>query len=415
MRTFCLTLILLATTASADGGCAAGGCEAVPPAPDMTFVQVDDGAGISDAELAIANTLSTNIATSDWLGPLAPVALSPFFGVAALAAMAQFGPETLVESNTLLSANSPLHSGAVLWTFATLALLTSIPRLTKVSKPIAGALDQFEAYSSIITLVAVRFLAGEPDPAGATATVAIAGVGSASIEVVLSVAAAVNVIVINAVKFLFEFAVWVTPVPFLDACFEAANKAVVAGLMGLYAFSPVVATGLNLLLFVAAAVAFLWARRQIVFLRTILLGRVLSLFAKGSPPTEPIFTVFPKEDFGPFAARERLTLERTDEGFLLSSRSWPGRVTEVEIPAARGHRVEPGWVSDAVIFNAEPSVPLLLSKRTEAYLDVVAALLTIELAEGEFEKSHHRLHGELGREKRPKTNGTPTVDTAPAG
>ena len=351
-------------------------------------------------EVEAARQLGTRIAADDWLGPLAPVALSPFFGMAALSGLAQFGPELTVSENTLLSASSPLRSPALFWTFAFLAVATSLPRLTKLSKPIAGALDQVEAYSAVITLVAIRFLAGDPlagDALPPGERVALAGVGSMSVEVVLSAAAAVNVLVINAVKFLTEFAVWVTPVPFLDACFEAANKAVAAGLMGLYAFSPAVATLVNLMLFAAAAVAFLWARRQIVFLRTILFGRVVSLFSRGRPPTEPRFTVFPRDDFGPFAARERLSLERTKDGFLLSRRRWPGRVTEVEIPSVRGHRVESGWAADAVIFNTDPSVPLLLSKRTRAHLDVVAALLTMDLADESFEAGHNRLRGELGR------------------
>lgn len=376
---------------------------------DEKSVQTRDEGRFDADDLARASEIGATIATADWLGPMAPVALSPFFGVALLSGLAQFGPDALVGQNSLLEANSPLHSPWIFGTFATLAVLTSLPRLTKVSKPIAGVLDQFEAYSSIITLVAVRVLAGDNGGEGAGLTVALAGIGSFSLEAVLAVAAAVNVLVINAVKFVFEFAIWVTPVPFLDACFEAANKAVVAGLMGLYVFSPVLATGVNLLLFLAAGVAFLWARRQIVFLRTILLGRVMSLFFRGQPPTEPTFTVFPREAFGPFAARERLTLSRTDEGYVLSRRSWPGKVTEVEIPAVRGHRVEPGWVADAVIFNSDPSVPLLLSKRTRAYLDIVAALLSMDLAEEKFERSSQRIRGELGdggvRFRRPTPAG----------
>ena len=356
---------------------------------------------LSAQDVVAAEKFGHYIAAGDWLGALAPVALSPYFGIAALSAMAQWGPDSLVYSNSLLSA-PPLHNPVVFWVFAVLAVGTSLPRLTKVSKPIAGALDQIEAYSSVITLVAIRFLVGNPDDptavAGGTVFYA-AGFGYFSVEVLMSIAAAINILVVNAVKFLFEFLVWITPVPFPDACFEAANKAVVAGLLGLYAFSPFAATVINMLLLSLCFVIFVWARRQIVFLRTILFGRVLSLITKGRPPTEPEFTVFPKDDFGPFAARERLSLSRTDEGFLLRRRLWNGQVTEMEIPHAPGHRVEPGWVADAIIFNADPSVPLLLSKRTRAYLDVVAALLTIELAADSADHSPARLHGELGRAK----------------
>ena len=188
--------------------------------------------GLTAGEAMAAEKISQAVTATEFLGPLAPVALSPFFGVACLSGMAAFGPDSL-GSNALISDSSPLASPWVFAVFAVLATLTSLPRLTKVSKPIAGALDQVEAWSGIITMIVVKFLIGgagsDLEVAGSHA-VQVAGIGQLSIDALLAIAAGVNIFVVNSVKFFFEFLIWITPVPFLDACFEAANKALCLGL-----------------------------------------------------------------------------------------------------------------------------------------------------------------------------------------
>ena len=340
--------------------------------------------GVSAVELETASQISQTISTSEWLGPLAPVALSPFFGMACLSGLAQFGPESMVDGNGLLAANSPLRNPAVFWTFGVLSVVTSLPRLTKVSKPIAGALEQLESYSSIISLVAIRYLIsdGTNAPSGDDVVYA-AGLGEVSIDAMLSIAAAINIIVINAVKFFFEFLIWLVPFPTLDAIFEAANKTAVAGLMAVYTFSPAVATVLNLVIFAICAVLFIWTRRQVIFIRTMLVGLVLSWLKTGKAPPAPEVVVFPKDSLGPFPARERLVLSRTSDGFLLTKRKFFGGSVDHPIELAPAARIEPGWIAHTVVLNDDTELggTLLLSRSHTKHLDVVAALLRIELAE----------------------------------
>ncbi len=155
-------------------------------------------------------------------------------------------------------------------TFAILALLTSIPRLTKVSKPFAQATDRLEAYSSIIILLVIRFMASSGDPVSETALgdtpLVTAGVMSFSADILLWCAAAINILVINAIKFFFEFLVWLTPVPSIDAIFEFCNKSLCAGLLAVYAFSPLLATVLNLGMFLVALVMFRWYPVKFAFI-----------------------------------------------------------------------------------------------------------------------------------------------------
>ena len=393
-------LLLLLTLTVQDGP----SVEPAGPATDGSMLDsLDDTAmaasGISAADLAVANRLGETISTADFLGPMGPVALSPFFGITCLAALSQFGPDRLVEANGLLATSSPLKSPWLLATFATLAVLTSLPKLTKVSKPIAGALDQVEAWSGIITLVAVKLLAGgaagEETAMILSQPVHVAGLGTLTMDVALSLAAAANVIVVNSVKFFFEFLVWITPVPFLDACFEAANKVVCAGLMGLYAFSPAASLVLSGVLFAVCLLAFFWVHRQIAFFRTMLFGWLMGWIrepAEASIGQRPL-TVFPKRGFGPFNARDRLLLERTETGWRLTRRGFLRPGAEMEVDGELGS-IQPGWAAHTLEIDNEEVGTLLFSRRYRRSLRRLADAFRVELAE-EAVRDKTRLKAEL--------------------
>ena len=129
---------------------------------------------------------------------------------------------------------------AVFWVFLCLTIMTSLPRLTKVSKPAAQAIDQLEAYAGIITIVLIRLMtssmgdSGSMVAAGAdSAMVVQMGIFSMGADVLLSLAAIVNIFVINTVKFFFEVMVWLIPFPMVDAALELTNKSLCAGLMAI--------------------------------------------------------------------------------------------------------------------------------------------------------------------------------------
>lgn len=247
-----------------------------------------------DSENTVANqgnALVEKIGLAEWLGPLAPVAISPFFGLCLLSGMATYGPEWLRERNTLLQNSELLNSPWLFWSMFTLAILTSLPRLTKVSKPIALAAENLEAYSAVIILIAVRMLGAQSssevasDMAGGLTAAEhpylAAGFVSWSSSLLLSLFAAMNILVINAVKLFFEFLVWLIPFPAVDAALEAANKATCAGLMLVYTFSPTLATVLNLSLLVLCAMAFGWTQRRLRYYQSIVLGPLLAWWLPG--------------------------------------------------------------------------------------------------------------------------------------
>lgn len=240
-----------------------------------------DASGASTA----GQELATRIGASEWLGPMAPIALSPFFGIALLSGVATYGPKSLTQHNGLIHDNSPLNSPLLFWVMVALAVITSLPRFSKVSKPVALAAEKVEAYSAVIILFIVKLLGSQMTGSDfghqtlAGEGVVTAGFMTLSIELLMSVAAALNVIVINAVKLFFEFLVWLIPIPLVDAALETGQKTLCLAMMSLYCYSPVLATILNLMLLAACGIVFSWVYRKTKYYRHMIAGPVLAWIA----------------------------------------------------------------------------------------------------------------------------------------
>ena len=80
--------------------------------------QLGDGLDVRDqvASGVVADQFVKQISAVEWLAPLAPVALSPFFGITLLSGLACYGPDWLPD-NALLSAGSPLANPTMFWVF----------------------------------------------------------------------------------------------------------------------------------------------------------------------------------------------------------------------------------------------------------------------------------------------------------
>ncbi|MEZ6135565.1 MAG: hypothetical protein R3C53_11710 [Pirellulaceae bacterium] len=247
--------------------------------------------GIDARTMAGGQALAQQISTSEWLGPLAPIALSPFFGLCALSGIATYGPQWLQDRSALFGDASMLNNPPLFWTMLVLAVITSLPRLTKVSKPVALAAENLETYSAVIILVVVRMLTPPEITTGGQAGVALgaasqpvmlsAGFSSFSVNAVVSVFSALNVVVINAIKLFFEFMIWLMPFPAVDAALEVLNKSLCAGLMAVYCYSPTLATVLNLILLAMCALVFSWTRRRLRYYRELVAGPVLAWLFPG--------------------------------------------------------------------------------------------------------------------------------------
>ncbi|QDV25621.1 hypothetical protein [Aureliella helgolandensis] len=298
--------------------------------------------GLEDQTLSSTQAIAQQFGGSDWLGPLAPVALSPFFGLTMLSGVATYGPDWLQAHSSLFTHSSMLNNPLLFWIMLSLALITSLPRLTKVSKPLALAAENFETYSAVIILIVVRLLshgseasASSVEPLAGSTVMVTAGVSGFSLDVVVSTFAALNVIVINAVKLFLEFLVWLIPVPAIDAVVEAVNKLMCAALMALYCFSPVSAAVVNLLLLLICGIVFGWVYRRLRYYRQLAIGPMLALLLpRLFAQRDSSFTAFCAQATGGLPRLNRVGIRRDEQGDYQVTGRWWWRTVQLHCAAA---------------------------------------------------------------------------------
>ncbi len=363
------------------------------PADVSAAVQPTNGFGAS--EIAASSSWIQSTGVVDWLGPLAPIAMSPFFGVTCLSGLAIYGPDWVAQ-NPILHNAGPLKSPALFWTFAALTVMTSVPRFTKVSKPFAQAIDKVETYSVILILLLIKFFPATVAMPESPVAVIQLGIFSFTADTLLAVAMVLNLIIINAVKFFFEFLIWLTPIPFIDALFEVCNKTAAATLMAVYAYSPTLATIFNLILLTVAAIILRWIGRHVRFYRTLAVDPLLSLlwpaFAK---PAKAELIVFPKQKVGPFAPKSQLRLTKhpsTSSAWVLRQAAWWLPRREHVLDGVQLAQCRRGWTMHEIEFQCESTgvVVFNLSRRYGSpEFEQLLEQLAVECSEpmGEISKS----------------------------
>jgi hypothetical protein len=281
--------------------------------------------------------LSKKISSLEVLAPLAPVALSPFFGITCLSGTSILCSKGVLPENEFLMGNKALNNGLVFVVFLALSIVTSVPKLTAVSKGFAQAADQLETYAGIISYMAILYLAGAGTDTGTAdgtqQVIYSAGIFSFTKSTLLMIASAINIIVINTVKYFFELLVWISPIPALDAIFEAANKSFAAALVAIYAFNPYLAMVLNIIMFLICLVIFNWARRNVKYFKAILVAPIIAklLSRTGSPlpahikakasaavnQGQPLLMVFPARRIHKIKKKEMCYLTAAKDGLFL--------------------------------------------------------------------------------------------------
>jgi len=295
--------------------------------------------GASATHLAVSNVTvlqSAGNALLD-LGPLSPLAMSPFFGVTVLSGLAQWeeaawlGP--WLSDQTLVARSPVLKHPATFWIFLGLTCLTSLPRLTKVSKPIAQALDWVESYSVLlITLVifGVGWAASDPgvsQPAGrglaAVDGVTQAGLFALTWGAVLMAAAVINYLVVHSVRFLLELLVWLSPLPLVDALFEGVNKIVCLGLLVLYAVSPLLALLMNVAIFAGCLWLYAWLKPRLDYHWHFWVEPWWQWwFPKYRAFDGRHLWCFAEQDFGPFRRYDRLQVYVWEGKWMMIRYDW---------------------------------------------------------------------------------------------
>jgi len=194
----------------------------------------------------------------------------------------------------------------------------------------------------------------------------------------MSIAAIVNIIVINTIKFFFEVSVWLIPFPMVDAALEVANKSVCAALMGVDAYNPTLATGINLLIFVACLFAFRWVNRRTAYLRTLLFDPIWTMISPGYAIPKNSLTVFPQQAIGPFKAKTKLVMQQTDEGWTLTQHRLLLPQKSVTLTSNTGRMtIAKGLIANRIQTGDGNS--LLFSRRHSSHLPQLADQLKLEI------------------------------------
>ena len=371
---------------------------------ESTSAGLLDGKGL-ETETKQGQQLVQKLGVTEVLGPLAPVAMSPFFALtfmsgASLMADSGMLPDA-VAKNALLGHGSPLNNGFVFAGLLGLTALTTLPKLTKVTKPFAQAIDQVEAHSGIVAILAVQGLSrlnlGEDVGQEVAGAVVIqAGFVSFTMGTALMVMSAINVFVVNTVKFFFEMMIFLSPFPTVDAIFEAANKALVGALMAIYVWSPWVATVINLAIFAVSLLIFAWVRRRVIYLRAVfgdpILGwmaekifrrpkptltstRLTGVLAQLYPDPTLVLKAFAAKRFGGLRMKTRGFLVQAEGKLAFVQRRFLRAPRVVPLPVA-GHtlRVDKGFLSNAVVIEndvGDVAAKVVFSRRYSALVDEV--------------------------------------------
>lgn len=291
------------------------------------------------AESQKGKNIIEKMGLTETLGPLAPVALSPFFGLACLSGTSMLCDKGILPENEFLMGNEVLNNGFVFLIFTGLTILTSVPRLLSVSKVFAEATERIETYAGIISYAVILMAAQQHGNVEQAEQVVVysAGIFSMTGNTLLACCAAVNIFVIATVRFFFELLTLISPVPTLDAIFECCNKGIAGVLITIYAFNPWLAFVLNIILFLCCLVIFNWVNRRVRYLKAMLLepmvvGTVRSLLGKihYNPDHRVlrkltaqfgnialVVKCFPSRKLGKIKKKDRCYLSFSSEGVLL--------------------------------------------------------------------------------------------------
>jgi len=323
-----------------------------------------------------AQRISRFVAAQDWLGPISAIALSPFFGLACLSGIATYGPSVLREHSSLLGITGPMNNPALFWSMAALAIITTLPRWTKFTKPISLAIEKLEAYSAIIILVVMRLTVDFSATSTSIAVLSLnhafpepvleAGFTTLPLDILLALAIALNMIVVNTIKLFIDVLIWITPFPAIDIVLDLIGKSLCAVLLGIYAWSPWLAVVLDLLIFIACAMVFMNVSRRLRYYRDLVLKPILrKVLGSGgdsskSNPSRQRCSVFLAKPYRGFPALSRGTLEmgKGSGAVTLLLHGWFTKITvNGDIDPSLDSS---GILSDSITMNTESDKAFLL-------------------------------------------------------
>ncbi len=137
------------------------------------------------------------------------------------------------------------------------------------------------------------------------------------------------------------------PFPAVDALLEICQKGVCVGLMGLYCYSPMVATIINLLLLSICALLFGWVVRKTAYYRHLIVSPLLAwLLPAWFAQRETSFTAFCEQAVGGLPRLARFTIHQNSATNMKCVEPGYGALTCITSRTLESNRNRVSWQID---------------------------------------------------------------------
>lgn len=218
------------------------------------------------AQSEIESALAQNASLVESLSLLSPMAISPFWTLFITSFASTFNI-----GNDYIASNPMLDSVLVLSFSFLLVVITTLPNLMKVSKPIGLAakfLENKAGYVIYILMMIVPYIfVSDVSQYQGMITFGIFGI---PFKVLLIIALALPYfIVVMTVRYFLEIMVFLSPIPLFDAVLEILKKLFTVSLIVIYFLFPTFGFILSLLIFFVALLFFKKAKKLSNFFQYI--------------------------------------------------------------------------------------------------------------------------------------------------
>lgn len=225
------------------------------------------------AQSEMETALVANASLVESFSLVSPTAISPFWTLF-LTSLAS----TLGIGNDYIVTHPLLGNWAMLLVSGLFVLITTLPNLTKVSKPIGLAAKFLENKAGIVIYVIILIAPYVFPPEGTAVAMVNLGLFDIPFFVLLMIGLAIPYyIVVMTVRYLLEILIFLSPIPFLDALFEFAKKAITFFLIVIYFLFPSFGFVLSIFIFIVAFFFFKRATRISNFFQYVYVEPILAM------------------------------------------------------------------------------------------------------------------------------------------
>ncbi len=322
----------------------------------------------------------------------APMALSPFWTLFITALVSTLGIE-----NSQFASNPMLNNNMVLALSFIMVLVTTLPSMTKVSKPIALAAkfleDQASYFIFVLLMLAQNMAQPENPMQQGLITFGILDIPFSTLLLIGLVAP--YFIVVMTVRYFLEILIFLSPLPLLDGLFELAQKGFALFLIFLFFIFPWLGFAFSILIFFISFLFFKRALKATNFFEYIYVQPILfRIFRKkqslsGDYTPTKIKKLFSDDalsircltakQIGRIPSKNKVWLVKNGEKLFVCRLRFLRPLTTVQIYSAQAGPAQIGQdLSYLIIQDDQATFKLLLNNTYFEHMDDICKALDLE-------------------------------------